>query len=121
LERPRFSPTGRVLAGRNRWEPSRLPTGAYGVQSGFAFGFGQSIDLKLSELIAFRVQPDLYFARRKPATGESKSILVNPISFESLRIRKAVINLELVLTCLLPASIRSAAGLIVVVAGARKK
>ncbi|MBY0507291.1 MAG: hypothetical protein K2X03_25475 [Bryobacteraceae bacterium] len=81
FERKKLALTGRILAGTNRWDPSVFPAGGYRKQNSFTFSFGQSIDVKLSERVAFRIQPDLAFVRRAQSDGGHRLTLVTPLSF----------------------------------------
>ncbi len=80
FQRKRLGLTGRILAGATQWDPKAPESGAYREQTAFTFGFGQAIDFKLSENFAFRVQPDLRFARIAGAAGATKTTFVRPIS-----------------------------------------
>jgi hypothetical protein len=80
FERRRFALTGRILAGVNRWDPAALTQNAYRRQNGFTFAFGQSIDIKLSENFALRVQPDLALVRRRAPDGAKHFSLATPFS-----------------------------------------
>jgi hypothetical protein len=71
---------GRILVGATRWEPEAPAAGEYRKQTAFTFSFGQAIDVKLSENIALRVQPDLRFVRFEEPNGSSGHSLVTPIS-----------------------------------------
>ncbi len=81
FEKRRFALTGRILAGAGRWNPTVLPPNVYQAQSHFTFGFGQSIDIKITERLAIRIQPDLAFVRRAAPEGETKFDLTTPLSF----------------------------------------
>lgn len=81
FERKKLALTGRILAGTNRWDPSLFPAGGYGKQNSFTFSFGQSIDVKVSERVAFRIQPGLAFVRRAQPGGGHRLMLVTPLSF----------------------------------------
>lgn len=89
LQRKRFALTGRILAGVTNWEPksesqtlSNLFTsnGIYPKQNAFTFGFGQAIDLKFSENVALRVQPDLRIVRLRQATDQHRTVLQQAFS-----------------------------------------
>ncbi len=80
VQRRRIALTGRILAGVDRWDPKRLPMGGYPAQNSFVFGFGQAIDLKLTENLAIRVQPDLQVVRRKDSSGDTRMSLNTPLS-----------------------------------------
>ncbi|HBY64179.1 MAG TPA: hypothetical protein DEH78_30525 [Solibacterales bacterium] len=80
FERKRFALTGRILAGVNRWDPASIPPGGYLTQNSFTFAFGQSVDIKLAEQFAIRVQPGLAFIRRTEAGGDRKLTLMTPLS-----------------------------------------
>lgn len=80
VQRRKFALTGRILAGVDRWDPKRLPVGGYPAQNSFVFGFGQAIDLKMSENLAIRVQPDLQVVRRKDNNGDTRMSLNTPLS-----------------------------------------
>lgn len=80
VQRRKLALTGRILAGVDRWDPKRLPPGGYPGQNSFVFGFGQAIDLKMSENLAIRVQPDLQFVRRKDSGGDTRMSLNTPLS-----------------------------------------
>ncbi|MBY0372708.1 MAG: hypothetical protein K2Q23_01860 [Bryobacteraceae bacterium] len=80
VQRKRLALTGRILAGATRWEPEAPTAGEFRKQTAFTFSFGQAIDIKLSENLAFRVQPDLRFVRFQEPNGSSGLSLVTPIS-----------------------------------------
>lgn len=80
IERRRFALTGRIMAGTHRWSASSLPSGGFPAGNGFAFQFGQSIDVKLNERMAVRVQPGVALLRRKQVSGDSKLNVVTPLS-----------------------------------------
>ena len=91
FERRRLALTGRILAGATHWSPAAVEvaspspallaaTGVFEPQTAFTFGFGQSIDWKLSEAVAVRVQPDLRFVRIKDVGGDHRINLQLPFS-----------------------------------------
>ena len=80
LERKKLALTGRILAGVNRWDPATNPPGGYPRQNSFTFAFGQSVDIKFSEKVALRVQPDLALIRRLQSDGGRKLVLATPFS-----------------------------------------
>ena len=80
LQRKRFALTGRILAGTTRWEPATPATAAFRTQTALTFGFGQGIDLKFSEHLALRVQPDIRFVRFKDPNGSTRTSFVRPFS-----------------------------------------
>lgn len=80
LQRKRFALTGRILAGATRWEPEAPVIGAFRLQTAFTVGFGQAIDLKFSENLALRVQPDIHFVRFADPNGSTKTSFVRPFS-----------------------------------------
>jgi hypothetical protein len=81
FERRKLAVTGRILAGVTRLEQKAGSPGLWGSQNGFTFGFGQSVDVKLSEHFALRAQPDLRFVRFKDRAGSAKTSLALPVSF----------------------------------------
>lgn len=80
LTRRRFSLTGRIVAGAEQWRPTQSGNGLYRSQTSFAFGFGQSIDLKFNENVALRLRPELLLVRRERLDGTRGLELVNPFS-----------------------------------------
>lgn len=81
LDKRRFAITGRIRAGLNRWAPAVLPAGGYREQTGVVFGFGQALDIKLNENIAFRAQPDFLFIRREPLNEERRFLPTSALAF----------------------------------------
>jgi hypothetical protein len=82
----RLAITGRILAGATRWEPSAsgvdlAARGVFPTQNAFTFGFGQSVDLKFNENLAFRFQPTLQFVRLRDATDQRRTVLNTPLTF----------------------------------------
>jgi hypothetical protein len=73
IRRPRFALTGRIVAGLTDW--NRLPQ-----QTAFTFGFAQSIDWKLNEHWALRVQPGFRFLRLDDPAGGRRTVLATPLA-----------------------------------------
>ncbi len=86
VNRRRLALTGRILAGGTRWEPTTPLAGLaaaniYPAQTAFTFGFGQSVDLKFSESLAFRLQPTLQLVRLRDAADTRRTVLDTPLTF----------------------------------------
>lgn len=90
LQRRRFALTGRIRAGVTRWEPKSdtaaaaallISNGIFPKQNAFTFAFGQSIDVKLSEELAVRIQPDLRFVRMRENDNSRRLLLQQSFSF----------------------------------------
>ncbi len=91
FERRRLALTGRILAGATHWSPEADSGNGDGMallslsgiaarQTAFTFGFGQSVDWKISEGVAIRVQPDLRFVRMEDPGGERRTRIQLPFS-----------------------------------------